>query len=342
MKQAMLAGLIAWMVGAGAAVAAATWETGGKTMGTWYQVKVAYMPDQALDGLKNEIEQGLAQDNTLLSTWRPDSTLSRFNGYAGTQAQPIPEGMALVIRTALQVAEKTQGAMDITVGPLVNLWGFGPGGVPTHTPDAAAIAAARQQVGWRHLHLSERDGKAWLQKDLPSLYVDLSTVGEGYAADRLAALMARHGITNYLVSVGGAVVTRGESASGQPWKVAIQQPTDKQTRIEAIVDLQGHGISTAGSYRNYYQRDGRRLSHIIDPASGQSISHHLVSATVIANTALQADAWDTGLMVLGPERAKALALREGLAVYLIIASNDGFISWQSPAFARYLVGATAH
>ncbi|WLI77202.1 FAD:protein FMN transferase [Kosakonia sp. H02] len=343
MKRSMWVGLLMWLSGTTAAAQPhQQWESGGKIMGTWYQVKVAHANNRALAGLQGEIDRGLAGDNALLSTWQPDSTLSRFNRYAGTDPQAVPAGMARAVRVALQVAARTGGAMDITVGPLVNLWGFGPGGIPANTPDVTTLAEAQKRVGWWHLHLSERHGQSWMQKDLPSLSVDLSTVGEGYAADHLAALMAHRGINNYLVSVGGAVVTRGVSASGQPWKVAIQQPTDQQTRVEAVVDLQGHGISTAGSYRNYYQRQGRRLSHIIDPASGQPVTHHLVSATVIAASALQADAWDTGLMVLGPQRAKQLAVSEGLAVYLIIATDQGFISWASPAFAGYLISSTAH
>ncbi len=180
-------------------------------------------------------------------------------------------------------------------------------------------------------------GQQYLEKNIPDLFVDLSTVGEGYAADHLAALMAEEGIPRYLVSVGGALVSRGMNASDKPWRVAIQKPTDEQNAVQAIVDINGHGISTAGSYRNYYELDGKRISHAIDPQTGRPITHNLVSVTVIAPTALEADAWDTGLMVLGTEKAKEVVRREGLAVYMITREGNGFKTWMSPQFSGYLV-----
>jgi len=245
--------------------------------------------------------------------------------------------MADIVITSLRIGRQTGGAMDITVGPLVNLWGFGPTKQPGHTPDAAQIAAARAQTGLQHLRVVQGADGQWLQKDLPDLYVDLSTVGEGFATDHLARLMEQLGINNYLVSVGGAVLSRGLNAQQQPWRVAIQKPTDRENAVQARVDLQGHGISTSGSYRNYYELDGKRISHVIDPVTGRPIEHKLVSATVIATTALEADGWDTGLMVLGTEKAKALAIKEHLAVYLISKQGDKFASWMSPQFAAFLI-----
>ncbi len=149
-------------------------------------------------------------------------------------------------------------------------------------------------------------------------------MGEGYAADHLARLMEQEGISRYLVSVGGALVSRGMNGEGKPWRVAIQKPTDRENAVQAIVDINGHGISTSGSYRNYYELDGKRISHVIDPQTGQPITHKLVSVTVIAPTALEADGWDTGLMVLGPEKAQQVVREEGLAVYMIVKEGEGF------------------
>ncbi|MEA9392633.1 FAD:protein FMN transferase ApbE [Acerihabitans sp. TG2] len=316
---------------------APAWTAEGKTMGTFYRVTVADAPPEALVGLKQQISQLLEEDNHELSTYQSDSNLSHFNQYAGTDPQRITTGMAEIISTALRIGVKTEGAMDITVGPLVNLWGFGPDKQPIKMPDQQQIDAARRLVGLRHLTLSENVQGQWLQKDLPNLYVDLSTLGEGYATDHVARLLEKRGVNRYLVSVGGAVITRGVSPTGRPWRVAIQRPTDKEDVAQAIVDLQGHGISTSGSYRNYYELDGKRLSHIIDPATGRPIEHKLVSATVIATTALEADGWDTGLMVLGTQKAKDLALREGLAVYLITKTADGFTTWMSPQFKAFVI-----
>ncbi|WP_312664697.1 FAD:protein FMN transferase ApbE, partial [Pantoea sp. CTOTU49201] len=277
------------------------------------------------------------RDDGELSTWKSDSVLSRFNQYQGNTPQPVSADMADIVTEALRIGHKTSGEMDITVGPLVNLWGFGPTKQPAHTPSEAEIAAAKALTGLQHLRVIQGVDGQWLQKDLPGLYVDLSTMGEGYATDHLARLMEQQGITNYLVSVGGAVLSRGVNPNQKPWRVAIQKPTDRENAVEARVDLQGHGISTSGSYRNYYELDGKRISHVIDPGTGRPIEHKLVSATVIATTALEADGWDTGLMVMGSERAKALALKEHLAVYLISKQGDGFTHWMSPQFKTFLI-----
>src|SRR5476649_2900678 len=308
----------------------------GNTMGTFYRVSIAGVDKNREAALRGQIEAQLKEDDHQLSTYKDDSVLSRFNQYQGSVPQPISAGMADAVITSLRVGLKTGGAMDITVGPLVNLWGFGPQKQPIHTPTDAQIAAARQEVGLHHLKVIQQEDGQYLQKDLPNMYVDLSTVGEGYATDHLARLIEANGISNYLVSVGGAVVSRGDNAKGKPWQVAIQKPTDKETAVQAIVDLQGMGISTSGSYGNYYELDGKRLSHIIDPATGHPITHKLVSATVIAPTALEADGWDTGLMVLGTQKAMALAEKEHLAVYLITKKDHGFEVHMTPQFKAYL------
>ncbi|XUK74511.1 FAD:protein FMN transferase ApbE [Erwinia rhapontici] len=314
----------------------------GKTMGTFWRVSLAGVAPERRDALQKAIQQQLDNDDHELSTWKSDSVLSRFNQYRGSAPQPISNNMADIITLSLRIGQQTSGAMDITLGPLVNLWGFGPDKQPLKTPTQPQIDAARALTGLEHLQVFNRAGQSWLQKDLPELYVDLSTVGEGFATDHLARLMEQQGINHYLVSVGGAVLTRGKNAQGNAWQVAIQKPTDQENAVQAIVDLQGHGISTSGSYRNYYELEGKRISHVIDPSTGRPIQHKLVSVTVIATTALEADGWDTGLMVLGTEKAKALALRDKLAVYLIFKEGDHFSHWMSPQFAAFIPPSSPH
>ncbi|WP_313626360.1 FAD:protein FMN transferase ApbE [Kosakonia sp.] len=309
----------------------------GKTMGTFWRVSVVDISPQQAQSLRQKIQTQLDADDHLMSTWKDDSALMRFNHSTSTAPWPVSAAMADIVTTSLRVGEKTEGAMDITVGPLVNLWGFGPDKQPVKTPGQAQIDAAKAHTGLAHLTVINRAGEQFLQKDLPDLFVDLSTVGEGYAADHLARLMEQEGIARYLVSVGGALASRGMNAQGQPWRVAIQKPTDRENVAQAVVDINGHGISTSGSYRNYYELDGKRISHIIDPRSGRPIQHALVSVTVIAPTALEADAWDTGLMVLGTEQAKEVVTREGLAVFMIIKDGDGFRTWMSPQFSAFLL-----
>ncbi|MDX5627424.1 MULTISPECIES: FAD:protein FMN transferase ApbE [unclassified Brenneria] len=309
----------------------------GKTMGTFYSVKISGEQQESKERLQQEIDALLEQANNEISTYRQDSTLSRFNQYRGNEPQPIGNGMADIILAAQRIGRATGGAMDITVGPLVNLWGFGPQKQPTQIPSQQQIDAVRQKIGLSHLKLLSDDRGEWIQKDLPDLYVDLSTLGEGYGADLLAQLMARKGITNYLVSVGGAISSRGVNAQGIPWRVAIQKPTDRENAMQTAVNLQGYAISTSGSYRNYFEQNGQRYSHVIDPATGKPITHQLVSATVIAPTALEADGWDTGLMVLGREKALELAQQQGLAVYLISKTENGFQAEMTPQFSAFLI-----
>ncbi|ELY4672636.1 FAD:protein FMN transferase ApbE [Cronobacter muytjensii] len=308
----------------------------GKTMGTSWRVSLAGVDAARAQTLRDKIQARLDADDRLLSTWKDDSALMRFNHARTTAPWPVDEAMADIVTESLRVGAKTDNAMDITIGPLVNLWGFGPDKQPVKTPDQAQIDAARARTGLSRLKVINGAGQQWLQKDLPDLFVDLSTVGEGYAADHLARLMEEEGVSRYLVSVGGALASRGMNPGGRPWRVAIQKPTDRENAVQAVVDINGHGISTSGSYRNYYELDGKRLSHVIDPATGRPITHKLVSVTVISPTALEADAWDTGLMVLGPEKAKAVALREKLAVYFITREGDGFATWMSPQFKTFL------
>ncbi|MFV0264680.1 MAG: FAD:protein FMN transferase ApbE [Kluyvera sp.] len=309
----------------------------GKTMGTFWRVSVVGIDKARSEELRTKVQNLLDSDDRLLSTWKNDSSLMRFNHSQSTTPWPVNEAMADIVTESLRVGRKTDGAMDITVGPLVNLWGFGPDKQPVSTPTQAQIDAAKARTGLDKLTVINRADRQYLQKSIPDLYVDLSTVGEGYAADHLARLMIEEGISRYLVSVGGALVSRGMNADGQPWRVAIQKPTDRENAVQAIVDINGHGISTSGSYRNYYELDGQRISHVIDPQTGRPITHKLVSVTVIAPTALEADAWDTGLMVLGSEKAQQVVREQGLAVYMIMKTDDGFNTWMSPQFRAFLV-----
>ena len=213
----------------------------GKTMGTFWRVSVMHLDSARADDLRGKIQAQLDADDQLLSTYKNDSALMRFNLSKSTSLWPVSEAMADIVTEAMRVGYKTNGAMDVTVGPLVNLWGFGPNKQPVTTPDQAAIDDARARTGLQHLTVINQYGQQYLQKDIPDLFVDLSTVGEGYAADHLAVLMTQEGISRYLVSVGGALVSRGMNATGKAWRVAIQKPTDQQNAVQAIVDINGHG-----------------------------------------------------------------------------------------------------
>lgn len=310
----------------------------GQTMGTFYTIQVAGALPEPEQALQEEISALLEQANAEISTYRSDSILSRFNQYRGTGPQPISHGMADIIMMALRVGNATHGAMNITVGPLVNVWGFGPDKhTPETVPDQDQIDRARQKVGLEHLKLTSDIRGDFLEKDLPDLYIDLSCMGEGYGVELLSRLLDRKGINNYLISVGNAVFARGVNTTGQAWRIGIREPTDKVLEARDEVRLQGYDISTSGSYLNYFEKDGKRYSHIIDPATGRPIDHRLVSASVIAPTPLEANAWDISMMVLGTEKAIKLATEQGLAVCLISKTETGFTTYMSPQFKSFLV-----
>lgn len=308
----------------------------GKTMGTYYVVTLSDPFPGGEPALKSEVENLLARMNSEISTYDPDSLISRFNQGPANTPFIIPAAMAKIVRQGIDAGHLTNGKLDVTVGPLVNLWGFGPDKRPVKRPDEAAIAAARQKVGIDKLTLTPQGDHFLLEKSIPELYLDLSTLGEGAASDEIAALLESKGVNNYLIEVAGAVRSKGHNSKGSPWRVAIVEPSDQPGAFSDIVIPNGMALSTAGSYRNYYQLDGQRYSHIIDPATGQPITHKLVSASVITPTALEADALDTALMVMGPTEAMAFAKQHKLAVYLIVKTDKGFKAIHTPQFAPYL------
>lgn len=312
-------------------------EIHGRTMGTFYGVKVIGDFPGGQPALQTQVDSLLKHYNDEISTYDQNSSLSKFNQQQTTAPFPVSQDMADIVISALRVGQRTQGVLDVTVGPLVNLWGFGPDKRPIKTPTDEQITVARQRMGIQHLHVDVSADHAALRKDVPNIYVDLSTIGEGFGADKVAEFLESRGVHNYLVEIAGASRSRGVNAKGEPWKLAIQKPTDELDEVQAIVKPDGRAISTSGSYRNYYELDGQRYSHIIDPATGKPITHRLVSATVITPTALEADGLDTALMVMGPEKALAFAKQQRLAVYLVIKIDNGFKAEYSESFEPYLV-----
>ncbi|MNH52429.1 Thiamine biosynthesis lipoprotein ApbE precursor [compost metagenome] len=309
----------------------------GNTMGTYYAVTLSDPFPGGQVALQGEVDALLARLNQEISTYDPDSLISRFNRDAGKAPMPIPASMARIVRQGMDAGRLTRGKLDVTVGPLVNLWGFGPDKRPVKRPTAEQITQGRERVGIDKLSLTPQGDHFLLGKSIPNLYLDLSTLGEGAASDEIATLLERKGVHNYLVEVAGAVRSKGHNDKGNPWRVAIVEPSDRPGAIEDVVTPNGMALSTAGSYRNYYELDGRRYSHIIDPATGEPVTHKLVSASVITPTALEADALDTALMVMGPEQAMAFATEHKLAVYLIEKTDQGFAARHTPEFAPYLV-----
>jgi thiamine biosynthesis lipoprotein len=312
-------------------------ELGGSSMGTTYSVKVIDPPTSVTAAtLAPELDAVLLAVNAGMSTYLPESELSRFNAARETGWTDASPALVTVVDEALRVSALTRGAFDVTVGPLVNLWGFGPGRGGDRVPSDAEVEDARSRTG--HARLQVRHDPPALRKATSDLYVDLSAIAKGYAVDQLAEHLEARQVGRYLVEVGGEVRGRGRNARGTPWRVAIERPSPAERSAYAVIPVDGVGVATSGDYRNYFEQDGRRYSHTIDPATGRPIEHTLASVTVVSPTAMTADALATGLMVLGPDAGYALAEREGIAAFFIVRDGEGFVDRATPAFTRH-VGA---
>lgn len=305
----------------------------GPTMGTTYNIKYtqqAGIPDSS--HLQTEIDRLLEQVNDQMSTYRVDSELSRFNQYQGSDPFQVSEQTATVVKEAIRLNSLTLGALDVTVGPLVNLWGFGPEARRDTVPTEQELAERKAKTGIEYLSVSGD----FLSKTLPNLYVDLSTIAKGWGVDVVADFIESQGIENYMVEVGGEMRLKGRNAQGIPWRIAIEKPSVQERSVQEIIEPGDMAIATSGDYRNYFERDGMRYSHIINPQTGYPIDNKVVSVTVLDKSSMTADGLSTGLMVLGEEKAMAVAELNQIPVFMIIKTDDGFREVASSAFQPYL------
>lgn len=303
----------------------------GETMGTVYTVKVVAQPGGDFSPVATEhaIRERLEEVNALMSTYDPDSQLSRFNRHDSDAPFAVDAPVAEVFAIALEVSRQSAGAFDITVGPLVNAWGFGPD-PPAAPPDESAIEGLRARVGYQHLELTE-DGR--LRKHRPDLYCDLSAVAKGYAVDRVAGALDARGIAHYMVEVGGEVRARGVNERGVPWRIGIERPDPDRRIVARVVPLRDMALATSGDYRNFRVVDGVRQSHTIDPRTGRPVAHALASVSVFHPQCAWADAYATALMALGPDEGLAFALgHEIAALFFLHDGHDGFSEITTPAF----------
>jgi thiamine biosynthesis lipoprotein len=302
---------------------------GGETMGTTWSVKL--VPARlSVRSLRVGIEAVLDGVIAEMSTWIAGSDISRFNRVvAGTWCE-LPHDFCAVLRYALAVAEQSEGAYDPTIGMLVDLWGFGPHGNPGTIPNEDVIAAARACCGWRRVKLDA--GSHALQPG--GVRLDLSSVAKGFAVDKVSAHLAGRGIANHLVEIGGELAGQGIKPDGQPWWVRLEDP--HASARETLVALHGLAIATSGDSQRSFKSNGQCLSHTIDPRTGRPVSDRLASVTVLHRRCMCADALATALMVLGPERGLALAMRLKLAARFVVRHAAGFDERMTPAMAAML------
>lgn len=314
-------------------------ELHGPTMGTTYSVVVPAPPaGLGRERLQALVDGVLAEVNSTFSTYDPGTELSRFNDFESTAPVAASPMLRELVGIAEGISVRTGGAFDVTVGPLVGLWGFGSGAVTSpetgRGPDRMALASARALVGYRKLVVDP--GTGTLRKSVPGLVVDVDGIAPGYAVDLIAERLEALGVHRYLVELGGELRGRGLSPEGRPWRVAIESPRAGERRPYALVELNGLGISTSGDYRDSHVLDGRRVSHTIDPRTGAPVPHDLASVTVADPSAARADGYATAFMVLGPKEGYELATELGIAALFIERSSDGksFKERATPQFER--------
>jgi thiamine biosynthesis lipoprotein len=297
----------------------------GETMGTTWEIRVAGpgLGEALADEIRAETERRLAEVDGWMSDWNPESEISRFNAYRGTDPFPVSFETAEVVAYAVEVSKISGGAFDTTVGPLVALWGFGRGARSGPPPTDEEIDARIRHIGARIVRVGRGNPRAggFLRKSDPETEIDLSAIAKGYGVDHVAGGLAALGRKHFLVEIGGELRAVGERPGGGPWRIAIERPLDQGRAIQEIVELRDQAMATSGDYRIFYLEGDRRISHTIDPRTGRPVSNGVASATVVAPSATVADAWATALMVLGPDPGLQMATQEGLGAMLMVRSD---------------------
>ena len=306
----------------------------GFTMGTTYSIKLASIPKREIDPdrIKTGIDRVLKEVNNQMSTYIDSSEISRFNRAGAGEWFAVSSETAMVAAKAVEVSDKSGGAFDVTVGPLVELWGFGR---KKHdiVPEDDDILEMKKIIGYRNLEF--RSAPPALKKNIAALYCDLSAIAKGHGVDRVADYLDSQSVANYMVEIGGEIRAKGKNSKGQWWKIGIASPSPGGG-LQKVIQLRDTGMATSGDYRNYFEKDGIRYSHMIDPRTGRPITHTLASVTILHPSCMEADAFATAISVLGPDKGYQLALQENLPAFFIFRDVAGFVEKMTPQFEALL------
>ena len=306
----------------------------GPTMGTRFKVQTHHVPDGLyLPKLKRAIEQVFRNTESLMSTYRSDSELSLFNASTSTDWQPILTDTARVAETALKVQRQSRGAFNPASGSLVNHWGFG--AKPSFVADVSKTPPTQVLASVHDANIELKPG--YIRKDNPQAMLDLNGIAKGDAIDGVATLLEQTGIADYLIEIGGEIRARGSGPEGAEWRVGLENPTDS---VLTTIRIGEKSVATSGDYVNYFMRNGIRYSHVVDPRAGKPIDHNLASVSVVADTAMQADAWATALLVMGLEEGYRHAQRNSMAAFFLQRDGAGYRSTMTSEFEQLIVNST--
>lgn len=302
-------------------------EIYGSTMGSTYSIKwVADSDSLPASEVKLQVDEMLEEFEEAASTWRPHSLLSRFNAAPAGTCEQMPQSILDLVTLAEELHEQSGGSFDITLGPLMRLWGFH-GEAGPRVPDAAAIAAVKERTG--HQHLQVRGNQVCKDRELE---LDISGLAAGYMVDRVAERLIAMGIESYMVELTGELRADGLKPGGLPWRIAVEEPRDESRVAQLVLPLRGYSVSTSGDYRNFFEQDGMRYSHTFDPVSGSPVLQDLAAVTVLHPSAAWADGLSTVLLVKGSEQGWECAMEHDLAALFVIREGDGFVSRSTPGF----------
>jgi thiamine biosynthesis lipoprotein len=327
----LLPALVSFLLLSGCDHAPEIVQISGSKFGTSYNITIVADQPAPAD-LSEQIEDALDIVDLAMSTYKSESELSLFNSLSVGEEVAASEELWTVLQTSREVWHKSAGAFDPSVGPLVDLWGFGPQMTNDRLPADNDIAQALATIGYQHLILN-RDNQSISKHQ--ALRLDLSAVAKGYAVDQVADLLEMLALPDYLVEVGGEMRVSGLNPKGQPWRIAIETP-NALGQVDKIIPLESAAVATSGDYRNYFEKDGKRYSHSIDPRTGRPIEHRLASVTVVADRCIDADAWATAFLVMGDEAALEIANQQSIAVYMLVKTDKQFTAVYSDAFKQYL------
>lgn len=303
-------------------------EVAGNTMGTYYVVK-AVGEDLEQEELALAVEARLVELNKVFSTYDPSSELSLINKSENEQHE-LSDQLLEVIKLSLQISERTEGYFDVTVGPLVNSWGFGPGGIQRR-PQKEKIAELLTHIGFEKIKI---DGKTLARP--PGTYIDLSAIAKGYGVDKIVELLQQKKAKAGLVEIGGEVRTFGRKSEKSSWMIGIEQPVESKGGVQRIIPLENMAIATSGSYRNFRKYGEQVFSHTIDPKTGHPVNHTLISVSILAKTCAEADGWATAMLALGPEKGLELANEKDILAYFMLKEGDKVYTKSSVGFKKYL------
>jgi thiamine biosynthesis lipoprotein len=311
----------------------------GSAQGTTYHI--SYWSEQKLDheALKKALATEFARLDQLLSNYRPDSMIELFNAVQETENLTVSPEIVALVRVAEKVHQASQGCYDLTIKPLFELWGFATDN--PHIPEKPAIATQLAQIGMEKLRIID---DSHLTKQQVGLKVDLSSVAQGYSVEKISQVLAQQGVVNYLVEIGGELKTQGQKPDGQAWRIALERPLPGQQTLHKVLSMpkdRPMAVMTSGTYRHFFDENGKRYSHILDARTGWPISHDLVSVTVVYSDPLWADAWSTALLCLGQQDGITMANKESVAALFIQQQGDKLVESRSDAL-NALTALTIH